>query len=133
MNYEFFMKEAYNQALKAYEIDEVPIGCIIVYNNEIISYGYNQRNSKKNSLKHAEIIAINNACNVIGDWRLENCTLFVTVEPCPMCAGAILQSRIDTVVFGAKNKKIDGILLDECSNLMKKFFKNLRNKNKDIV
>ena len=131
--------------MKAYEIDEVPIGCIIVYNNEIISYGYNQRNSKKNSLKHAEIIAINNACNVIGDWRLENCTLFVTVEPCPMCAGAILQSRIDTVVFGAKNKKagccgsilnlldndkfnhkvkiIDGMLLDECSNLMKKFLK----------
>lgn len=149
MDYNFFMKEAYKEAVKAYNINEVPIGCVIVYNNNIIARGYNKRNSEKNSLKHAEIIAIDKACNVVGDWRLEGCTLFVTVEPCPMCAGAILQSRIDTVVFGTKNNKagccgsilnlldnknfnhtvkiIDGILLEDCSMLMKKFFKKLRN------
>lgn len=149
MDYNFFMKEAYKEAIKAYNINEVPIGCVIVYNNNIIARGYNKRNSEKNSLKHAEIIAIDKACNVLGDWRLEGCTLFVTVEPCPMCAGAILQSRIDTVVFGTKNNKagccgsilnlldnknfnhtvkiIDGILLEDCSMLMKKFFKKLRN------
>lgn len=149
MDYNFFMKEAYKEAIKAYNINEVPIGCVIVYNNNIIARGYNKRNSEKNSLKHAEIIAIDKACNVLGDWRLEGCTLFVTVEPCPMCAGAILQSRIDTVVFGTKNNKagccgsilnlldnknfnhtvkiIDGILLENCSMLMKKFFKKLRN------
>ena len=149
MDYNFFMKEAYKEAIKAYNINEVPIGCIIVHNNNIIARGYNKRNSEKNSLKHAEIIAIDKACNVVGDWRLEGCTLFVTVEPCPMCAGAILQSRIDTVVFGTKNNKagccgsilnlldnknfnhtvkiIDGILLEDCSMLMKKFFKKLRN------
>ncbi len=149
MDYNFFMKEAYKEAIKAYDINEVPIGCVIVYNNNIIARGYNKRNSEKNSLKHAEIIAIDKACNVLGDWRLEGCTLFVTVEPCPMCAGAILQSRIDTVVFGTKNNKagccgsilnlldnksfnhtvkiIDGILLEDCSMLMKKFFKKLRN------
>ena len=148
MNYKFFMKQAYNEALKSYNIGEVPIGCVIVHNNEIISKGHNRRNIEKNTLKHAEIIAIDKACNIINDWRLENCTLFVTVEPCPMCAGAILQARIHTVVFGAKNVKagccgsilnilnnnsfnhtvkiIDGILLEDCSNLMKKFFKNLR-------
>ncbi len=149
MDYNFFMKEAYKEAIKAYDINEVPIGCVIVYNNNIIARGYNKRNSEKNSLKHAEIIAIDKACNVLGDWRLEGCTLFVTVEPCPMCAGAILQSRIDTVVFGTKNNKagccgsilnlldnknfnhtvkiIDSILLEDCSMLMKKFFKKLRN------
>lgn len=149
MDYNFFMKEAYKEAIKAYNINEVPIGCVIVYNNNIIARGYNKRNSEKNSLKHAEIIAIDKACNVLGDWRLEGCTLFVTVEPCPMCAGAILQSRIDTVVFGTKNNKagccgsilnlldnknfnhtvkiIDSILLEDCSMLMKKFFKKLRN------
>lgn len=149
MDYNFFMKEAYKEAIKAYNINEVPIGCVIVYNNNIIARGYNKRNSEKNSLKHAEIIAIDKACNALGDWRLEGCTLFVTVEPCPMCAGAILQSRIDTVVFGTKNNKagccgsilnlldnknfnhtvkiIDGILLEDCSMLMKNFFKKLRN------
>ncbi|WP_317366886.1 tRNA adenosine(34) deaminase TadA [uncultured Tyzzerella sp.] len=148
MDYNFFMKEAYKEAIKAYNINEVPIGCVIVYNNSIISRGYNKRNIEKNSLKHAEIIAIDKACNIIGDWRLEGCTLFVTVEPCPMCAGAILQSRIDRVVFATKNNKagccgsilnlldnknfnhtveiIDGILSEDCSMLMKKFFKKLR-------
>lgn len=148
MDYDFFMKEAYKEAVKAYNINEVPIGCVIVYNNNIISRGYNKRNTEKNSLKHAEIIAIDKACHIMGDWRLEGCTLFVTVEPCPMCAGAILQSRIDKVVFATKNNKagccgsvlnlldnknfnhtveiIDGVLSEDCSMLMKKFFKNLR-------
>lgn len=148
MDYEFFMKEAYKEALKAYKLDEVPIGCVIVYNNKIIARGYNKRNTLKNSLKHAEIIAINEACSIIKDWRLEGCTLFVTVEPCPMCAGAILQARINKVVFATKNNKagccgsilnilnndsfnhkvevVEGILLEECSLLMKDFFKNIR-------
>lgn len=152
MDYEFFMKEAYKEALKAYDINEVPIGCVIVYNNTIISRAYNRRNIEKNSLKHAELIAIDNACNVINDWRLENTTIFITVEPCPMCTGAILQARIPKVVFGTRNKKagccgsilnmlnnnsfnhkasiIEGILEEECSLLMKNFFKNLRRKDK---
>lgn len=152
MDYEFFMKEAYKEAIKAYKLDEVPIGCVIVYNNNIIARAYNQRNTLKNSLKHAEIIAIDEACSVIKDWRLEDCTLFVTVEPCPMCAGAILQSRISKVVFATKNNKagccgsilnilnnnsfnhrvevVEGILLEQCSLLMKNFFKNIRKRAK---
>ncbi len=151
MDYNFFMKEALKEAFKAYNINEVPIGCVIVHNDKIISKGYNKRNSEKNALKHAEIIAIDKACKIIGDWRLEGCTLFVTVEPCPMCAGAILQSRIDTVVFGAKNSKagccgsilnildnnsfnhkvniVEGVMVEDCSILMKQFFKDLRRKD----
>ena len=151
MDYNFFMKEALKEAVKAYNINEVPIGCVIVHNDKIISKGYNKRNSEKNALKHAEIIAIDKACKIIGDWRLEGCTLFVTVEPCPMCAGAILQSRIDTVVFGAKNSKagccgsilnildnnsfnhkvniVEGVMVEDCSILMKQFFKDLRRKD----
>ncbi|WP_330651618.1 nucleoside deaminase [[Clostridium] colinum] len=152
MEYNFFMKEAYKEALKAYEINEVPIGCVITYNNQIISRAYNRRNIEKNTLKHAEIIAIDKACKVLGDWRLEGCNIFVTVEPCPMCAGAILQSRIDKLIFATRNNKagccgsvlnilnnkqfnhsvdiIEGVLLDECSMLMKNFFKDLRRKDK---
>lgn len=148
MDYDFYMKEALDEALKAYQNDEVPIGCVIVHNDEIIGKGFNKRNTVKNVLGHAEIIAINEACNTIGDWRIENSTLFVTVEPCPMCSGAILQARISRVVFGAKNNKagccgsiynlldddrfnhkaevIDGVLEDDCSYLMKKFFKEKR-------
>ena len=148
MDYNFFMKEAYNQALKAYNIDEIPIGCVIVYKNEIIATGYNRRNIEKNTLKHAEMIAIDKACNVLGDWRLEGCSLFVTIEPCSMCAGAILQARIDKVIFGAKNNKagccgsilnilndnrfnhqveiIEGVMEEEASLLMKDFFKKIR-------
>lgn len=151
MDYNFFMKEALKEAVKAYNINEVPIGCVIVHNDKIISKGYNKRNSEKNALKHAEIIAIDKACKIIGDWRLEGCTLFVTVEPCPMCAGAILQSKIDTVVFGAKNSKagccgsilnildnnsfnhkvniVEGVMVEDCSILMKQFFKDLRRKD----
>lgn len=151
MDYNFFMEEAYKEAIKAYEIDEVPIGCIIVYNEKIIARGYNKRNTEKSALKHAEMIAIEQACNYINDWRLEGCSLFVTVEPCPMCSGAILQARIDKLVYGTKNNKagccgsilnildddrfnhkveiINGILESKCSELMKKFFKSLRKRS----
>ena len=148
MDYNLFMKEAYKQALKAYGINEIPIGCVIVYKNEIIASAYNMRNKEKNTLKHAEIIAIDKACKVLEDWRLEGCSLFVTVEPCAMCAGAILQARIDRVVFGTRNKKagccgsilnilnnekfnhkveiIEGIMEEEARLIMKKFFGNIR-------
>lgn len=149
MDYEKYMKEAINEAKKAYKLNEVPIGAIIVYDNKIIGKGYNMRNSLKNSLAHAEIMAINEASHYIKDWRLENCEMYITLEPCPMCSGAILQARIPKIVFGARNPKagfagsilnilnmtelnhrveiVEGILKDECSNLMVEFFKNLRN------
>ena len=151
MDYGFFMQEALKEAKKAFEINEVPIGCVIEYNGQIISRGYNQRNFKSNVLYHAEIIAIKNACDFLNDWRLEGATIYVTVEPCAMCAGAILQSRIDKVVFGAFNEKggccgsvlnilnqpkfnhkaeiISGILENECKEIMQLFFKNLRLNN----
>ena len=147
----FFMKEAYNQALKAQCINEVPIGCVIVQDNKIIATGYNERNTKKNALYHAELSAINKACKVVNDWRLEGCTIYVTLEPCPMCAGAILQARIDRLVYGAVNPKAgsvssilnlldnpsynhrvaitQGIMEQKCAFLMSSFFTNLR-KNK---
>ena len=142
---EYFMKEALCLAKEALDMDEVPIGCVIVYEGKIIGRGKNRRNTDKNPLSHAEIIAINEAASFMGDWRLENCTLYVTVEPCPMCAGAIVQARIPRVVFGAKNPKagaagsvlnllshqglnhkaevISGILEGECVLMMKDFFK----------
>jgi tRNA(adenine34) deaminase len=149
--HEIFMKEALKLAEKAYTIGEVPVGCVIVdENDKIIGSGYNMRNIKKNSLYHAEIFAINEACNAIEDWRLENCTLYVTVEPCPMCAGAIIQARITNVVFGTRNRKAgcagsilnilsenrfnhqtsitEGILAEQCAALMTNFFANFRNK-----
>ncbi len=148
MDYEKYMNMALEQAHIAYDKGEVPIGCVIVYNDEIIGRGANLRVTKGNVLAHAEIIAINEACSFIGDWRLEDCTLFVTVEPCPMCAGAILQSRIKEVVFGARNPKAgcagsiynvlqdsrfnhyveitEGIMKEECSGIMKDFFKRFR-------
>ena len=149
---EKYMKEAIKQAKKAYAIDETPIGCVIVYEDKIIARGYNRRNTDKNTLAHAEITAIKKACKKLGDWRLEGCTLYVTLEPCPMCAGAIVQSRIDRVVVGSMNPKagcagsvlnilqtegfnhqtelITGILKEECSQLMTGFFKELRMKKK---
>ena len=143
-----YMREAVNEASKAIESGEVPIGCVIVYKDEIIGRGHNLRNSKKNPLCHAEISAINEAAGFMGDWRLEECTLYVTVEPCPMCAGAIVQARIPRVVFGTPNVKAgcagsilnllnvpafnhqveltEGILQEECSTLLKEFFRKLR-------
>lgn len=147
--HEKYMKEAIKQAKKAYKINEVPIGCVIVFNDKIIARGYNKRNTKKNTLAHAEIIAINKASKVFKDWRLEDCTMYITLEPCQMCSGAILQARIKTVVIGSMNPKagcagsilnilemdefnhkvevVRGILEDECSQLIKNFFKELRN------
>ena len=148
-----YMEQAIKQAKKAAEIDEVPIGCVIVYKDKIIARGYNKRNSKKNTLCHAEIEAINKASKKIGDWRLEDCTMYVTLEPCPMCAGAIVQSRMKRVVIGTMNPKagcagsiinllqIDkfnhkvivdtGIRQDECKSLMKEFFRNLRKRKSE--
>lgn len=145
---EKYMKEALKQAGKAYEIDEVPIGCVIVYEDKIIARGYNRRNIDKNTLSHAEIIAIKKASKKLGDWRLEGCTMYVTLEPCQMCAGAIVQSRMSCVVIGSMNPKagcagsvlnllemkefnhqvdvIRGFLEEECSQMLKNFFKELR-------
>ena len=149
---EKFMKEAIKQAKKAYELGEVPIGCVIVHEGKIIGRGYNRRNTDKNTLAHAEITAINKASKIIGDWRLEECTLYVTLEPCQMCAGAIVQARIPEVVMGCMNPKAGcagsilnilempafnhqvavtrGVLEQECSDMLKSFFAELRVRNK---
>lgn len=146
------MREAIKQAKKAYALGEVPIGCVIVYQDKIIARGYNRRNTDKNTLAHAEITAIRKASKKIGDWRLEGCTMYVTLEPCQMCAGASIQSRIDKVVIGAMNPKagcggsvlnilemsefnhqaevVRGVLESECSDILARFFKELRVKNK---
>ncbi len=146
------MREALKQARKAYALGEVPIGCVIVYEDKIIARGYNRRNTDKNTLSHAEITAINRASKKMGDWRLEGCTLYVTLEPCQMCAGAIIQSRISKVVMGAMNPKAGcggsilnilqmaefnhqaeverGILEKECSEILQDFFKALRIRNR---
>ena len=151
MDDEYFMGEALKEARKAFELDEVPIGAVIVHNNEIIARGFNRRNTDKNPLMHAEIIAINEAAKVIGDWRIEDCTIYITVEPCPMCSGAIVQARIPNVVYGAPNPKAgcggsvinllqmeklnhrcsvkSGVLEDECRGIMKEFFSRFRKKN----
>lgn len=145
---EKYMKEAIKQARKAAAAGDVPIGCVIVFEDRIIARGYNKRNAKKTTLAHAEIIAIQKASKKLSDWRLEGCTMYITLEPCQMCAGAIVQARIPKVVVGAMNKKagcagsiIDifnvkefnhqvvfehGILEDECSIMLSGFFKNLR-------
>lgn len=149
---EKYMKEAIRQARKAEKIDEVPIGCVIVYNDKIIARGYNRRNIDKNTLAHAELSAIKKASKKLGDWRLEGCTMYVTLEPCQMCSGAIIQSRMDRVVIGCMNPKAGcagsvlnllqmpefnhqaelatGVLEEECSQLMKSFFKELRERKK---
>ena len=145
---EKYMREAIRQASKAVALREVPIGCIIVFDGKIIGRGYNRRTVDKNVLAHAELTAIRKACKKIGDWRLEGCTMYVTLEPCPMCAGAIVQARIPRVVIGCMNPKAGcagsvldlfhepgfnhqvemetGLLGEECSQLLKKFFKELR-------
>lgn len=146
-----FMDAAIREAHKALELKEVPIGAVIVYENEIIARGHNIRETSQSTLSHAELLAIEQANEYIGSWRLEDCTLYVTLEPCQMCAGAIIQSRMKRVVFGASDPKggcagslinllIDdrfnhqaeltsGILEAECSKLLKDFFRELR-KNK---
>ena len=144
------MKEAIRQARKAYAIGEVPIGCVIVYKDKIIGRGYNRRMADKNTLSHAELIAIRKASRKMGDWRLEECTMYVTLEPCQMCSGAIVQSRMSRVVVGCMNPKAGcagsilnllqmtefnhqaelttGVLEEECSQMMKDFFKELRSR-----
>lgn len=145
---EKYMYEAIKLARRAARIDEVPIGCVIVYDGKIIAKGYNRRNTDKSTLAHAEIMAIRKASKIIGDWRLEDCTLYVTLEPCQMCAGAIVQARIPRVVMGTMNAKAGcagsvinilqmeqfnhqveitkGVLADECKEMMQNFFKRLR-------
>lgn len=149
-----YMKLAMQQALKAKKIDEVPIGCVIVHEDKVVARGYNRRNTDKSALAHAEISAIKKACKVLGDWRLEDCTMYVTLEPCPMCAGAIIQARINRVVMSCMNPKagsagsvidlfeierynhhpeaVRGIRSDECSTMLKDFFKNLRLNKKEV-
>ena len=150
---ELCMREAVRQAKKAWKLGEVPIGCVIVYEGKIIGRGYNRRTTDGNVLAHAEIIAIRKACRAMGDWRLEGCTMYVTLEPCPMCAGAIVQARIPKVVIGCMNPKAGcagsvldllhedgfnhqvetevGMLGEECSQMLKDFFRELREKKKE--
>lgn len=145
---EKYMKEALKEARKAYKLGEVPIGCVIIYEGKIIGRGYNRRNTDKTTLSHAEITAIKKASKVMGDWRLEGCTLYVTLEPCQMCSGAIIQARMDRVVMGSMNAKAGcggsifnilqcesfnhqaevtrGVLEEECTAILQKFFKELR-------
>ena len=149
---EKYMREALKLAKKAAKLGEVPIGCVIVHNDTIIAKGYNRRKTDKSTLAHAEIIAIKKASKIMGDWRLEGCTIYVTLEPCQMCAGAILQARMDKVVMGCMNPKAGcagsilnilendsfnhkviiekGILEEECSLILKEFFKALRQRLK---
>ena len=149
---EKYMKAALRQARKALALDETPIGCVIVRDGTIIARSYNRRNTDKNTLAHAELTAIRKACRKTGDWRLEDCTMYVTLEPCQMCSGAIVQARMARVVIGAMNPKAgcagsvlnilqmpefnhqveveSGVLGDECAAVMTGFFKDLRQKNK---
>ena len=149
-----YMKAALAQAKKAYKLGEVPIGCVIVYEDRIIGRGYNRRNTDKTPLAHAEITAIKRAGKIMKDWRLEGCKLYVTLEPCQMCAGAIVQARIPEVIMAASNPKAGcagsvmdilnnpdfnhqvsvkkGILEEECSELLKDFFRQLRIRNKAL-
>ena len=149
---ERFMKEALKQAKKAYAIEEVPIGCVIVHEEKSIARAYNKRNTKKSTLAHAELLAIEKACKKLGDWRLEECTMYITLEPCQMCAGAIVQSRMKKVVIGCMNPKAGcggsvlnilempefnhqvavtrGVMEQECSDMLKLFFAELRVRNK---
>lgn len=150
---EKFMKEAICQAKKAEAIGDVPIGCVIVSDGRIIARGYNKRNRNKTVLAHAELLAMSKACRKAGDWRLEDCTMYITLEPCQMCAGAIVQARIPRVVIGSMNPKAGcggsilnllqmkefnhqvevtrGVLEEECSEMLSAFFRKLRQKKKE--
>lgn len=142
-----YMKEALSEARKASLLGEVPVGAVIVKDGEIIARAHNLRETNKSALAHAEVLAIESACKKLGGWRLHGCTLYVTLEPCPMCSGAIVNSRIDRVVYGAKDAKagafgsvmnfnfyplnhkpeiVQGILADECANLLSSFFRTKR-------
>ena len=149
---EKYMHAAIREARKAYALEEVPIGCVIVYQDKIIARGYNRRNTDKNTIAHAEMTAIKKASKKLGDWRLEGCTMYVTLEPCQMCAGAIVQARIDKVVIGSMNPKAGcagsvlnlleipsfnhqieiqkGVLEEECSHMLSSFFKELRERKR---
>lgn len=143
------MTLAIEQAKKALALGEVPVGCVVVKDDIIVGQGYNTRETAKHSMGHAELMAIDQACKELGGWRLFGCTLYVTLEPCPMCMGAIINSRIDTVVFGAPDHKagccgsvihlaecgfnhrpkvVSGVMQAECSQMLSDFFKALRNK-----
>lgn len=150
---EKFMREAIKQARKAELMDEVPIGCVIVFKDKIIARGYNRRNIDKNTLSHAELNAIKKASKKLGDWRLDDCEMYVTLEPCQMCAGAIVQSRIKKVYIGCMNAKagcagsvlnllqeekfnhqaeiVKGVLENECSEMLTEFFRRLRQTKKE--
>ncbi len=149
---EKYMKEAIRQARKAWKLTEVPIGCVIVKEDKIIARGYNRRNTDKNTLAHAELLAIRKASKAAGDWRLDDCTMYITLEPCQMCAGAIVQARIRRVVIGSRNPKAgcagsilnlldvpafnhqveltEGVLEEECSAMLTDFFRELREHRK---
>ena len=150
---EKYMREAIRQAKKAYALEEAPIGCVIVREGRIIARGYNRRNTEGNALAHAELSAIKKASKKTGDWRLEDCTMYVTLEPCQMCAGAIVQCRMKKVVIGSMNPKagcagsvlnllqmpqfnhqvelVTGVLEEECSQMLSAFFRELREKKKE--
>ena len=150
--YEIYMKKAIKLAQKAYVQGDVPIGCVIVKDNKVIARGYNKRNLKKTTLAHAELLAIEQASKKLGDWRLEDCTMYVTLEPCQMCAGAIVQSRMKRVVIGSMNAKAGcagsilnllqmqqfnhqveitrGVREEECSQMLSQFFRELRERKK---
>ncbi|MDN4495422.1 tRNA adenosine(34) deaminase TadA [Ureibacillus aquaedulcis] len=147
-----YMLEAVEEAKKAQALGEVPIGAVIVYKDEIIGRAHNLRETSQNAVTHAELMAIQQACEVIGSWRLEETTLYVTLEPCPMCAGAILQSRVPRVVYGARDLKAgcvdslyrllndsrfnhecevtEGVLADECGEMLTSFFRAIRKRKK---
>ncbi len=150
--HQYFMKKAIHQAKRAMALGEVPIGCVIVYEGQVIGRGFNERLSKHSTLAHAELTAIRQACRKIGDWRLEGCTMYVTLEPCQMCSGAIVQARIDRVVVGTDNPKagcagsilnllqmkefnhrvdiVNGVCADECKDLLQTFFRDMRTREK---
>ena len=145
---ERYMRQAMTQARKAEKLDEVPIGCVIVYQDKVIARDYNRRNTDKNTISHAELNAIRKASKKLGDWRLEGCTMYITLEPCQMCAGAIVQARVSRVVIGSMNPKAGcagsilnllemeqfnhqvevtrGVLEQECSEMLSGFFRELR-------
>lgn len=149
--HETFMREAISLAKTAAGDGEVPVGAVVVCDGKVVGRGFNRRECDKNALAHAEIMAIDEACRTLGGWRLWKCDLYVTLEPCPMCAGAVINSRIKTVYFGARDEKagsfgtvtnlsefpynhkpeiIGGILEDECAILLRDFFRELREKNR---